>query len=169
MPASPSTGPPPPRAGVSAALALALVLSPALAAGARLAGSVRCYDCVGGVGVGAFGPEAVALLDEFLVRVVRVQLLVAGNHDNIDRLGFGARLVAREGLYAHATLDLDAEPLVLVDEHGPVEVWTLPHLYPARVRDALVAAGDAPPRQASVRSEGLCARCPPPVSSVSSA
>ena len=47
-------------------------------------------------------PEAVRLLDETLTRLVISEktpvILIAGNHDGPDRLGFGSRLLSEAGL-----------------------------------------------------------------------
>ena len=48
-------------------------------------------------------PEAVALLDDVLARIVVDAgvpvVMIAGNHDSAQRLGFGARLLAARGLH----------------------------------------------------------------------
>ena len=85
--------------------------------------------------------NAVALLDEFLSDVVLEidvpVVLIAGNHDSAERLGFGSRLLQSRGLHIASGLDADPCPLVIQDEHGPVEVFALPFLEPARVRALL--------------------------------
>src|SRR5512145_1800896 len=51
--------------------------------------------------------EAVSLLDAFLVRVIREAkvpvLLIAGNHDSPERLGFGSRFLGDQGLFVAGT------------------------------------------------------------------
>jgi exonuclease SbcD len=86
-------------------------------------------------------PEAVRLLDDTLARValdlgVRV-VLIAGNHDSPDRLGFGSRLLTTSGV--HVAGRVAARPLTLPfgDEHGAVDVVALPYAEPAMVREAL--------------------------------
>ncbi len=85
--------------------------------------------------------DAVAVLDSFLHRVVRglgvPVVLIAGNHDSPDRLGFGARLLGAEGLHIRGLLEATPRPVVLHDQHGPIEVFALPFLEPARVRSLL--------------------------------
>jgi DNA repair protein SbcD/Mre11 len=82
-------------------------------------------------------PEAVALLDETLTRLVETGtsvVVIAGNHDSPERIGFGSRLLARSGV--HMAGPIGAEPVsCLVDAaDGPVRVWMLPYADPAVVR-----------------------------------
>ncbi len=86
-------------------------------------------------------PEAVTLLDETLTRIaidleVPVVLL-AGNHDSPDRLGFGAQLMTARHVHVFGRLHADPEPVVLMDEHGPVNIVALPYAEPAVVRERL--------------------------------
>ena len=88
-------------------------------------------------------PEAVALLDSVLSRIV-VELgvpvvLIAGNHDSADRLGFGSRLLSSGGLHVAGRVGSSVSPLVLNDAHGEVRVYALPYGDPASVRDAFGA------------------------------
>ncbi len=88
--------------------------------------------------------EAVALLDDVLSRLVEVAgavLVIAGNHDSPQRLGFGSRLMARGGLHVHGAFAPDAAPLMLEDMHGPVAVHAVPFLDPVRMRSLLPDAG----------------------------
>jgi len=81
--------------------------------------------------------EAVDLLDEFLTAVVRdldvPVVMIPGNHDSADRLGFGSRLLG-DKLHIVADMDRADQPLVIEDDHGPVSIHGLPYLEPARVR-----------------------------------
>ena len=64
------------------------------------------------------------LLDETLRRLVLdlkiPALLIAGNHDNPDRLNFGQALFAARQLYITGPVDPAAHPVVLEDADGPV-------------------------------------------------
>ncbi|TYO95105.1 exonuclease SbcCD subunit D [Desulfallas thermosapovorans] len=85
--------------------------------------------------------EAVQLLDEVLYRIVmdcRVPvLIIAGNHDSARRLGFGHRLLARQGLHITSQPDNDLAPVVIEDCHGPVYFCPVPYVDPPVVRDCL--------------------------------
>ena len=85
--------------------------------------------------------EAVRLLDEVLSRILmdhRVPIiLIAGNHDSPERLGFGQRLLARQGLHVVGQLERGPVPIVIPDAFGPVYFCPLPYAEPALVRDRL--------------------------------
>lgn len=85
--------------------------------------------------------EAVALLDEVLARILlecRVPvIMISGNHDSPERLGFGTRLLARQGLHLVSRVSGIIEPVVLRDLHGPVYFCPLPYAEPPVVRDRL--------------------------------
>ncbi|MFC4158761.1 exonuclease SbcCD subunit D [Chitinimonas lacunae] len=82
--------------------------------------------------------EAVRLLDEVLTRIViglRVPVvMIAGNHDGPDRLGFGARLLEAAGLTVRGGVDATVAPVVLADRHGEVAIYPLPYAEPALLR-----------------------------------
>ena len=102
--------------------------------------------------------EAVALLDDFLVRLAKRDLqvfLISGNHDSPERMAFGGRLMAQSGVHLAPVYDGKVNPITLTDEYGPVNLYLLPFLKPAHVRrcfpereiltytDALAAAIEA--------------------------
>lgn len=68
--------------------------------------------------------QAVTLLDEVLRRLVQDAgknvIMIAGNHDNADRLGFGQSLLSQNKLYITGPVSAATQPVVLYDEHGPV-------------------------------------------------
>jgi len=94
--------------------------------------------------------EAVRLLDETLTRIVVGErtpvLLIAGNHDSPDRLGFGARLLAEAGLTVRGLATADVSPVLLRDPYGEVAFYPLPYAEPlgASVPGGRVDCG--PPR-----------------------
>lgn len=79
--------------------------------------------------------DAVALLDGTLSEIVLglgvPVVMIAGNHDSGERLGFGAKLLAARGLHVAGS-----EPLTLrlADCAGDVDLIALPYLEPAVVR-----------------------------------
>lgn len=86
--------------------------------------------------------EAIKLLDETLSRILmdyRVPIiLIAGNHDSPDRLGFGARLMAMQGLHLIGQLTDRLEPVVIHDPYGPVYFCPAPYAEPPLVRERLL-------------------------------
>ncbi|SCI80160.1 Nuclease sbcCD subunit D [uncultured Flavonifractor sp.] len=81
--------------------------------------------------------EAVALLDDFLVRLSKRELrifVISGNHDSPERMAFGGRLMERSGVHLAPVYDGRVEPVVLTDEYGPVKFYLLPFVKPSHVR-----------------------------------
>ena len=81
--------------------------------------------------------EAVALLDDFLVRLSKRELrifVISGNHDSPERMAFGGRLMERSGVHLAPVYDGKVEPVVLTDEYGPVKLYLLPFVKPSHVR-----------------------------------
>ncbi len=78
---------------------------------------------------------ATTLLDDVLNRLIADPpidvIIIPGNHDGAERLGFGARALARSGI--HIRHRFDPEPLLLRDEYGPVAFHCLPYADPAAV------------------------------------
>ena len=81
--------------------------------------------------------EAVALLDDFLVRLSGRKLrtfVISGNHDSPERMAFGGRLMAGSGVHLAPVYDGRVEPITLTDQYGPVNLYLLPFVKPAHVR-----------------------------------
>ena len=81
--------------------------------------------------------EAVALLDEFLVRLNGMKqevYMISGNHDSAERIAFGGRLMELSGIHLSPVFDGKIEPCVLKDEEGEVRIWMLPFVKPVDVR-----------------------------------
>ena len=85
--------------------------------------------------------EAVDLFDEMISEIVGARripfIVISGNHDSGERLSFGSRLFAAEGLYMCGDLLRTAGPVVLEDDAGPVAFVPLPYAEAAEVRRAL--------------------------------
>jgi exonuclease SbcD len=83
-------------------------------------------------------PEAVKLLDDVLSRLVLglgvPTIIIAGNHDSAQRLGFGSRLLAEQRLNVVTSVGHEAVRVTLQDDHGPVHFFPVPYCEPAVVR-----------------------------------
>ncbi len=83
--------------------------------------------------------EAVALLDEFLVRLAGMRLevfVISGNHDSAERIAFGGRLIERSGIHLSPVFDGNVAPCVMKDAFGEVKLWLLPFIKPVDARHA---------------------------------
>ena len=81
--------------------------------------------------------EAVTLLDDFLVRLVKrgVQVFViSGNHDSPERVAFAGRLIEQSGVHLSPVYNGTVAPITLEDDFGPVNFYLLPFVKPAHVR-----------------------------------
>ena len=97
--------------------------------------------------------DAVELLDETLTRLVAVHgipvVMIAGNHDSGERLGFGSRLLGARGLHVAGTAPCT---VTLEDEHGPIDIVALPFAEPAEVASRTGAEALAD-HEAAMRAE----------------
>ena len=83
--------------------------------------------------------SAISLFDDFVdtcLSQLGVPIIaISGNHDGAERLGFASRQLATSGMYLVTTLEQMTQPIVLDDEHGPVDFWAVPFHAPAQVAD----------------------------------
>jgi DNA repair protein SbcD/Mre11 len=86
-------------------------------------------------------PEAVALLDETLSRLVMdvrtTVVVIAGNHDSPERIGFASRVLSRAGLHVAGPVVAEPRSVVIPGADGPVRVWALPYADPPHVAQVL--------------------------------
>lgn len=86
-------------------------------------------------------PEAVELLNNFVSRMtldLKIPvILIAGNHDSRERLGFGAKLLERSHLHMFGAGAATVPYVDIPDEHGPVRFYALPYAEPAEWREVL--------------------------------
>uniref|UniRef100_UPI003D8128CD metallophosphoesterase family protein n=1 Tax=Trichloromonas sp. TaxID=3069249 RepID=UPI003D8128CD len=84
---------------------------------------------------------AVELLDDCVHRIcneLQVPLiLLAGNHDGPQRLGFASRQLAGAGLHVAGPLWSVPQPIVLKGDTGEVAFYPIPYADPATVRHVL--------------------------------
>lgn len=83
--------------------------------------------------------SAVELLDEVINRICKELkvpvIMIAGNHDGPERLGFGARQLAGAGLHIVGPLLDQQTPIILSDDAGEVAFYGIPYADPVTVRD----------------------------------
>lgn len=109
--------------------------------------------------------EAVALFDEMVSEIVGERhipfVVISGNHDSQERLSFGSRLLAGEGLYLCGDITRTVRPVYLSDAYGQVAFVPLPYVETAQVRRAL-GKEDIPDHESALRalSEHLLSQIP---------
>jgi exonuclease SbcD len=85
--------------------------------------------------------DAVALLSGFLERVAGdlaiPVVVISGNHDSPDRLGFGASLLARGRVHVRTAFAARAEPIVIERGRRRLHIYGLPYLEPEQARAGL--------------------------------
>jgi exonuclease SbcD len=85
-------------------------------------------------------PEAINLLDEVISKLtleLKIPvIMIAGNHDSPERLGFGSRLLSKQGFHLVSRLESD-HTVILSDNNGPVEFHLIPYTEPPVVREYL--------------------------------
>ena len=82
--------------------------------------------------------NAVALLDDVVNRLVNelniALIMIAGNHDGHERLGFAARQMNDSGLHIIGPLSKDVRSIELKGKQGDAVFYGLPYADPATVR-----------------------------------
>lgn len=81
--------------------------------------------------------EAVQLFDDFLTDITKRDIpvfLISGNHDSIERVSFGARLMEKSKVYIAPAYDGTVEKVTVNDSYGEIDVYLLPFLKPAHVK-----------------------------------
>lgn len=84
--------------------------------------------------------EAVQLFDWFLTSLADRKFsvfLVSGNHDSVERLAFGARIMSGQNVFVSPAYDGNVAKIELEDEYGKMAVHLLPFVKPAVVNHVL--------------------------------
>ncbi|MBN1699568.1 MAG: exonuclease SbcCD subunit D [Spirochaetales bacterium] len=89
--------------------------------------------------------EAVSLLDDILYRIVgeldTTVIMIAGNHDNPKRVGFGSKLFVKNNLHITGTMADTVRPVTISDEYGPVRFYPVSYMEPHEAREILADDG----------------------------
>lgn len=78
--------------------------------------------------------EAVTLLDEFLTKLTEAKIpavMISGNHDSPERVGFADRILEKQDLYIAGTYEGKLKRVEFQDAFGTVSVICLPFIKPA--------------------------------------
>lgn len=106
--------------------------------------------------------DAVRLLDETLRRLALgldlTVVVIAGNHDSAERLGFGSALMERQRCFIRGPITAGHAPIALPHADGAVRIHPIPYAEPALVRER-VGAPDAHTHDAALAA--LMARIRP--------
>ncbi|QSX42054.1 exonuclease SbcCD subunit D [Shewanella cyperi] len=82
--------------------------------------------------------NAVALLNRFLdtllLELKIPVIMIAGNHDSHERLGFGARQMSGSGLHICGPLERHIKPVRIESDSGAALFYPIPYAEPAMVR-----------------------------------
>ncbi|WP_404399337.1 exonuclease SbcCD subunit D [Idiomarina seosinensis] len=83
--------------------------------------------------------DAVNLLNKTLntlIEDVKVPvIMISGNHDGADRLGFAANLLKTSGLHLFTSFEQLFKPVQLATNAGELVLWGIPYCDPEQVRD----------------------------------
>lgn len=80
---------------------------------------------------------AVALLDDFLTRLAGTGaeiMIISGNHDSGERVGFGSDLLVKSGVHIAGVYTGATKQVTLSDEYGEVTFTLLPFIKPSFVK-----------------------------------
>lgn len=82
--------------------------------------------------------EAVRLFDEMLTRLVSINLpifVISGNHDSAERIGFGSDILSAAKVYMSRVYNGNLQKIELEDDYGKINVYLLPFIKPATVKN----------------------------------
>lgn len=82
--------------------------------------------------------EAVKLFDEMLTRLVSINLpifVISGNHDSAERIGFGSDILSAAKVYMSRAYNGNLQKIELEDDYGKINVYLLPFIKPATVKN----------------------------------
>ena len=87
--------------------------------------------------INPFSCRAVSALDDFFTKLADKNcklFVISGNHDSIERISFGAKLMMGKGVYVSRVYDKQIDPIMMYDSFGEVCIYLLPFLKPAVIR-----------------------------------
>ncbi len=86
-------------------------------------------------------PSAVKLLDQFLKNCIQKLntpvIIIAGNHDSPERLGFASSLLEDQGIYIKSSVFDDYSVTTFSDQNGDVDIFAVPYAEPVVIRERM--------------------------------
>ncbi|MEE9302232.1 MAG: exonuclease SbcCD subunit D [Thiotrichaceae bacterium] len=83
-------------------------------------------------------------------------IVIAGNHDSPERLGFASRQLGKANLYISGALKENLEPVILHDKHGDVAFYPIPYADPAIVREVFFCETNDEEEREDLRTHDQC-------------
>ena len=81
---------------------------------------------------------AITLLDRTLSKLIHELntpvLLISGNHDSAERLGFASSALSRSGLHVISSLEQILDPISIHTDQTETLIWAIPYIDPETVR-----------------------------------
>ena len=77
--------------------------------------------------------DAVRLFDDFVYQVSKLGIrlfAISGNHDSMERISFGSRIMQGEGVYFQENFERKAQRIVLEDAYGAINIYMFPFMKP---------------------------------------
>lgn len=77
--------------------------------------------------------DAVRLFDDFVYQVSKLGIrlfAISGNHDSMERISFGSRIMQGEGVYFQENFERKAQRIVLEDAYGAINIYMVPFMKP---------------------------------------
>ena len=90
--------------------------------------------------------ESVDMLGHFLSEIHGMGMdiyMISGNHDSPERIDFGTRLLESAGVYVAGKFDGMLHKVTKKDEFGEIDIFLLPYIKPAFVKNALRETGES--------------------------
>ena len=101
--------------------------------------------------------DAVVLFNDFLTDMVRAGipvLMISGNHDSPERLGFADAILEEEGIYIAGVYKEELKKVEIADTYGNVSFVLMPFVKPASV--GAKTSGEAVGNMLSMEKGGHC-------------
>lgn len=82
--------------------------------------------------------EAIEAVDGLLTKLAGLDfrpavMMIAGNHDSGSLVGYLKGIAALQNIYVAGAAGTKIEKVTLTDEHGPVDFWLVPFVFPAMI------------------------------------
>ncbi len=80
------------------------------------------------------GADAVRLFDDFVAEIMTLNIkmyCISGNHDSMERISFGSRIMWPQGIYFQENFRGEAQKFTVEDSYGRLNIFLIPFIKPA--------------------------------------